>query len=516
MKPVIEIAKTELKRLFYSPVAWLVMIVFGYQVFNTFSGTVNAFLSVGEFKGFSFTTFSFFSSMPFVGEFFIRVQGAFYLYIPLLTMNILSRDFSSGSIKLLFSSPLSTRQIITGKYLSLLTFIFLMTCVVAIPSFYMAMQIENVEWLLIFNGLLGMFLLASCYAAIGLYISSLTHYPLIAVISTFAVLFLLNSIGQFWQDIPFVRDLTYWFSVSGRSTVFIQGMISTESVIYFFAVIGFFLIITIIRMNGFRGKRSNGRLGKQYLSAILITAVIGYISSLPAMIHYWDLTRSDLNTISRESQKIMEKLHGGLTITSYTNMLDMETNYLALPSAYKANVARFDNYVRFKPATRVDFKYYSHFVPNDLFTDKFPGMSPEHILDSLKEINDWNFDIQPYDEIKKEADLSSEDFRFVTKIETSNGKKTFLRVYDDNTIYPNEMQISAALKRLTEDLPSIGFTAGHGERNIDRKDDKNYGFLVSQKNFRYSLVNNGFDVEAISLAKPDTGDCRCEATFHRC
>ena len=35
------------------------------------------------------------------------IQETIYLYIPLLTMNLMSREYSSGSIKLLYSSPVS-------------------------------------------------------------------------------------------------------------------------------------------------------------------------------------------------------------------------------------------------------------------------------------------------------------------------------------------------------------------------------------------------------------------------
>lgn len=45
-----------------------------------------------------------------------------YLYIPLLTMGLMSREYSSGSIKLLFSSPVTDSQIIFGKYLSVLIY----------------------------------------------------------------------------------------------------------------------------------------------------------------------------------------------------------------------------------------------------------------------------------------------------------------------------------------------------------------------------------------------------------
>jgi hypothetical protein len=44
------------------------------------------------------------------------IQETIYLYIPLLTMNLMSREYSSGSIKLLYSSPIKTTIPQTPEY----------------------------------------------------------------------------------------------------------------------------------------------------------------------------------------------------------------------------------------------------------------------------------------------------------------------------------------------------------------------------------------------------------------
>lgn len=49
-------------------------------------------------------------------------------------------------------------------------------------------------------------------------------------------------------------------------------------------------------------------------------------------------------------------------------------------------------------------------------------------------------------------------------------------------------------------LPKVGFLTGHGERSIDSDRAKDYLFFSQLKNFRYSLINQGFDVENVSLA----------------
>jgi ABC-2 type transport system permease protein len=106
------------------------------------------------------------------------------------------------------------------------------------------------------------------------------------------------------------------------------------------------------------------------------------------------------------------------------------------------------------------------------------------------------------EEMKAEIDLSKEKYRFVRTIETADGKSSFLRVYDDQMVFPNEGQISGAFKRLVRPPSVVGFLTGHGERDIVKTGDRNYSLYVSDITFRYSLVNNGFDSQTVSLSDP--------------
>ena len=53
-------------------------------------------------------------------------------------MGLMSREFSSGSIKLLYSSPITSTQIVLGKYLSMMFYGLIMLAIVTIyVVFYM-------------------------------------------------------------------------------------------------------------------------------------------------------------------------------------------------------------------------------------------------------------------------------------------------------------------------------------------------------------------------------------------
>ena len=102
MRVIYKIAKSELGTLFYSPIAWLILVIFVFQVFGSFANlleyTVNA-KTLGQMQGYQ-------SYMLFViGVFapYTTIQSTLYLYIPLLTMGLMSREYSSGSC-LLYTS----------------------------------------------------------------------------------------------------------------------------------------------------------------------------------------------------------------------------------------------------------------------------------------------------------------------------------------------------------------------------------------------------------------------------
>ena len=104
MKMIFKIAKTELQSLFYSPIAWLLLVVFAYQVGMIMSGMLEDIVvrQAMGYESWRVTTI--------FGELFGNVQGTLYFYIPLLTMNMISRDLSGGTIKLLQSAPLRNAE----------------------------------------------------------------------------------------------------------------------------------------------------------------------------------------------------------------------------------------------------------------------------------------------------------------------------------------------------------------------------------------------------------------------
>ena len=508
MKTIYKIARTELQTLFYSPVAWLILVVFAVQAAMVYAGKFEG-LAQSQEMGYPlrFATYGVFASSW--GGLFPAIQGYLYLYIPLLTMGLMSRELGSGSIKLLYSSPVTNTQIILGKYLSMMIYGLAMMVVLFIPVFFGWCTIKDFDMPHALTGLLGMYLLICAYSAVGLFMSCLTSYQIVAAVMTLAMLTVLSYVKTWWQEQELMREITYWLSIDGRAGEFISGLICSEDLLYFIIVSAFFLALTIIRLQSCRQKAPWMVTFGKYAGVIVAVCLLGYITSRPSLMGFYDSTETKMNTLTPNSQKVIAQTKGPLTIKTYVNALDMTDIYTALPRNVKRDQNRFRQYVRFKPEIKMKYVYYYDTIHDPQLDKRYPGLNTEQRAKKIMEI--WNIDSNlfiPAEEIRKQIDLFPEGNKFVRLLERGSGEKTFLRVYNDMQHHPFETEITAAFKRISQKLPKVGFLTGHGERGIYKAGERDYQAFTIDKPFRYALVNQGFDVEEVSLDQEIPSDIR--------
>lgn len=500
MKNIFRIARIELSLLCYSPVAWIVLLVFiiqaGWQ-YTSIMLRVEQAQQMGQVaQNLTDRVFAGFMAL------FPKMQEYLYLYIPLLTMGLISRETHSGSIKLLYSSPIRMADIVAGKYLAMVTFCFILIGVLFSLGIVSYFSIENVDFMFILSGILGLYLLICAYSAIGLFMSSLTSYQVVAAISTLVVLAVLNFIGTLWQNIPFVRDITYFLSINGRAEESIHGLIGTNDVAYFLIVIILFLGLTLLKLEFERRTISLPTKMLRYFAFIAVMLLIGYLSSRPQFIGYIDMTENHRRTLTPSSRTIVEKFDEPVVMTTYVNLLD-ENYYYGLPGFQNNDRKNFDMYFRFMPDLTIKYVHYWDHSQNARLYAENPGLSDEQIARKMAKATELDFDkfLRP-EQIKKIIDLTPERNRLV-RVLSYKGKKTMLRMFDDLYKYPGEKEVSAALKRLIVNPPRVGFLADHRERNIGRSGDQDYKTSTNEITFRYALINQGFQVGEASLDDPN-------------
>lgn len=501
MRVILRIARLELASLFFSPIAWLVLVVFAVQYGLHFTDKMDGWLSY-KTLGYPMSNLSEYTfTNKRSGGLLAAVQSQLYLFVPLLTMGVLSREISSGSIKLLLSSPIKVSEIVLGKFLGILGYGLILMVTLSFFVIAASFNIEAFELKWMLTSLLGLYLLFSTYTAIGLFLSSLTSYQVVAAISTLAVLTFLNFVGGLWQDVDFLRHITYFLSAAGKADNIIYGLIRSKDIIYFIIVITLFLGLTMLKLQAGRESRSAALQVSRYLILICTALLLGYVSALPALTGYVDLTSQHIRTLTANSRAILEKIDQPLTITTYVNLLDRDHD-IGMPKERNNDMARFEHYQRFLPhGLKMEYVYYYDTCENSsLFKNKVnAGLSLKAVAENAAKSEKLDLDdfLSPA-EIRKQVDLSGEGNKFVRRFQLGD-QTTFLRLYNDFFKHPGEDNITAAIKRLTVNSAKVVFITGNHERSIEENSDRGYKLSTTEKSARTALINHGFDGISISL-----------------
>ena len=501
MRGILQIAGNELGKFYYSRVAWLVVIVFMVQVGYAFCEGI---LKAIEYSSLN-TTFSRngFSSLVFG----IKRNGVFkilynnvYLYVPLLSMGLISNELGSGTIKLMLSSPVSIVQLVFGKFMAMVGYALVLVSIILGFGLLGAVLIADFQWMPVMAGLIGGFLLIVTYASIGLFISSLTKYEVVAGLGTFGVLIVLDSIGGWGQEVPVINDLFYWLSIAGRAEEIMKGLLTSGGVIYFFVMTGLFLAFTIFRLSLLTGHVSM-KTGLVRLIALLILAgMIATFSANPKYNLYKDFTPTKKLTLSKEGQAMAVQLgNEPLVLKTYVNILSSLSPRSGLPKHHNADYRNFSRYTRFLPFFKIEHVYFYDTVDNLDLYKAHPGLSQRELAAKLAKPYGLNMEkVLAPDEIKKRIDLTAEGNEYVRVLEYGE-RKAFLRMFTDDSHYPKDYAMLAALKSILTDPPIVGILQGNGERKLSKKDRDYHWYVESRKDFRYSMLNSGIQFEEIHL-----------------
>ena len=497
------IAKQEFTRLFLSPLAWLVIVIFIVQIAYNYLYQLD-YVQANLMRGrdLNDVTDRLFNVLRARGV-FKAITTNLYIYVPLVTMGIFSREYSSGSFKLLMSAPVKDWQTVLGKFLALLLFGLLLVAVLGAFIVLGSALITHFDVSYTLAGAIGFYLLFMAYASIGLFISSLVSNEVVAGIATFAVIALLGNAGKIGQDIAYLNDVLYWISISGRAEQMMAGLISTKSMAYFLIVSIFFIVLTILRLQDQRLKYGFTNRLLLYFTLAGFVVLAAFISSKPGFIAYWDLTRTKENTITEASQRLVSKFRDKpLVLKTYINLLSDMTPKSGLPKFHNNDFRRFEEYVRFLPNLKIAYIYFYDTIPgNPDIYERFPALEEKEIARKLAGLYNIDFNkVLPPAEIRAQVDLSNQGNEYIRQFISGQDTSSFVRMFRDITHYPREEEISSALNTMAAGQPVIGFLAANGERTFHGKKGRDYyQMLYGKEDDRFSLLNDGFAFREINL-----------------
>lgn len=229
------ILKKEFNSFFASPIAYLVIGVFllvnglFLWVFNDDFNILNA--------GFAD-----------LNNFFFLAPWILLFLIPAITMKTFADEFQSGTIEILKTRPISNWQIVLGKFFAALSLIV----IAIIPTFVYVYSVNqlgnpvgNIDYGSTIGSYLGLFLLASSYASIGLFTSTLPKNQIVAfLLGVFIAFFFyygFDAIADLFESSSFTVKL---FGMNEHFKSISRGVIDTRDILYFLSITIFFLFIT--------------------------------------------------------------------------------------------------------------------------------------------------------------------------------------------------------------------------------------------------------------------------------
>jgi len=223
VKHFLPLLTKELRALFYSPIAYIIIAVFLVLM------------------GYSFTLTLFLNKFATLIHIFFQSAGLLFLLIPIITMRLFAEERKAGTLELLLTAPVRESQVVLAKYVASLAVVLTMIALTGVYAAVLGM-FGAPDWGPIYSGYVGLVLLASTLVALGLAISALTSNQVIAAIVAIGISFLLWTIDSLAAMMPEgLERVLISLSLLAHFTPFATGALYTSD-------LGFFVSSTLLAL----------------------------------------------------------------------------------------------------------------------------------------------------------------------------------------------------------------------------------------------------------------------------
>ncbi len=403
------------------------------------------------------------SGMATMDSFFTLAPWVLLFLVPAITMRSFSEERRSGTLELLLTHPLLEGQIILAKFLGALSLIAM--SLLPTLSFVLVLgELGNPVWNLDLGGIwgsyLGLFLLASSMAAIGIFSSTTTKQPLVAFLTTM----ILSTVGYIGftalSDFSLFGSWDYLFSNLGFEAHYrslSRGLIDTRDVAYFI-----FIDVLFLQLARYVLAVERGRVGRELakLSIVLATSSVLYFA-VHLTSFSLDVTAEMRHTLTQGSINLLEKMDTAKSEAVVTCYLsgDYPASWRRLEIAIKEKLEDFSSHSN----GNLRFQFVDIYESDDRQTI---GQNENRLLElglSFTRIGYQSSGGRTFQNVWPAALISC------------NGKDVPVQFFMSDTPQPTdamiqgsinsiEYQLSSALNRaLTQDRKQIAFIEGHGE-----------------------------------------------------
>ena len=244
---IFNVARKELQSVFASPMGWIILALLTFAFGTQYLNGVNNYFEVmsGAIRPAERTGVT-----SFVGQSVYGMASFIMLFaVPLLSMRLIAEERRSQTLPFLFSAPLSLTEIVVGKFVGLVAFLSILIVYIALMLFTLNIW-SDIDFGYIIANSVGLWLMVASFSALGLYFSSLTQQPVVAAILSFIALFGLMMLDRLFSGDP--SNMSANLSLMHHFQSFSRGLIDTADIAYFVLFTGFFLTLTIRRLDADR------------------------------------------------------------------------------------------------------------------------------------------------------------------------------------------------------------------------------------------------------------------------
>ena len=243
---VLAIACNDVRRTFLTPLAWILLAVF--QVLMT----VTFFTLADQYQR-DITAYVNHGLTVTVVAGTLQSAGLLLLLItPYLSIRLVSEEHRNGTLALLLSAPVSTSEVVAGKFLGVLSVYVVMLLLAGLLPLSLSLG-TRLDFGLYAAGMFGLLLLCCSFAAMGLFTSTLSSQPVAAAVLNFGLVFgfwvihLLGNTGNVSVD-----RLIDYLSMQHHLNRLLSGLFSTVDLAYFVLLTLLFLSLGILRLESRR------------------------------------------------------------------------------------------------------------------------------------------------------------------------------------------------------------------------------------------------------------------------
>lgn len=179
------------------------------------------------------------------GGLFSTMTGILIFVFPALTMNSFVDEHLQGTYALLTGSPVSGWDIACGKFAASMA-VFSTAMLIALLPPYIALLLSRGAVLRLLSGALGIWLMGSCFIALGIFVSSLVERSFHSWLFTAAAIFVFRLVSMI---VPFVaegllKEILSALAPFNCFASFEMGIVSLSNVVYLLSFAGFFVFMT--------------------------------------------------------------------------------------------------------------------------------------------------------------------------------------------------------------------------------------------------------------------------------